>query len=109
MCGLSVGRPIPDRQLAGYLWRCAAIQNVTDFAGQEREAGTSQHSRDVCCAGAPGYRFCDRGTRGAASLGGSATALRMKPGGTVAVSTARVLCCSTFRLSKNCFTSASVP
>ncbi len=45
MRGLSVGRPIPDRQLAGYLWRCAAIQNVTDFAGQEREAGTSQLTR----------------------------------------------------------------
>src|SRR6202051_5325743 len=47
---------------------------------------------------------------GATALGGaSVKTLRTKPGGTVAVRIARSPDCSTFRLSKKAFTSASVP
>jgi len=50
------------------------------------------------------------GASGATASGGaSVKTLRTKPGGTIAVKIARSPDCSTFRLLKNVFTSASVP
>src|ERR1035441_786802 len=71
---------------------------------------TAYRAAGFCGRGADSGRFGDAADApGDTVWGTSVRALRMKPDGMVAVRIVRSPACSTFRLSKNVFTSGSVP